>query len=187
MSEVIDETKPVAQITSSEQGELRNRRNDSVYVAANRRPSVDSVPEREQAPPVRADRNLNSVDVACLIINKMIGTGIFTAPVSTLLATNSKGLVLLFWILGFIYTLISMCLYLELARELPMSGGELVIDVSVFIKREDTDSVHRSIWIACSEHPGFWPTRCIRYISSLSIRLLPTAFKPATTSYSLPM
>ncbi|CZR51708.1 uncharacterized protein PAC_01585 [Phialocephala subalpina] len=69
---------------------------------------------------------LKTFDVFSLIVNKMIGTGIFTAPVQVLLATQSKQLALGLWALGFIYTIMSMFLYLDYAVFLPYTGGELV-------------------------------------------------------------
>jgi hypothetical protein len=48
---------------------------------------------------------LNTFDVFSLIVNKMVGTGIFTAPAQVLLATQSKQLALALWALGFIYTI----------------------------------------------------------------------------------
>jgi hypothetical protein len=49
---------------------------------------------------------LNSRDVCAFIVNKMIGTGIFSAPPTVLLLTRSKGEALGLWVLGFVYTLI---------------------------------------------------------------------------------
>lgn len=48
---------------------------------------------------------LNSRDVCAFIVNKMIGTGIFTTPPTVLLLTRSKGEAIGLWILGFVYTL----------------------------------------------------------------------------------
>jgi hypothetical protein len=98
--------------------------------------------ERPAIPPPRP---LTKWDVASLIINKMIGTGIFTAPWTVLSMTRSPGLALGLWIIGFIYTGIrfepiisyarlvinlldsySMLVYLEFARKLPHTGGELI-------------------------------------------------------------
>lgn len=64
--------------------------------------------------------------MASLIINKMIGSGIFFGPYAVLVATQNKTIAVVFWILGFIYTMFSMWLYLEYARDLPYTGGELV-------------------------------------------------------------
>jgi hypothetical protein len=97
-------------------------------------------------PEVSPPRELSTWDVASLIINKMIGTGIFTAPWTVLSMTKSPGLALGLWIIGFIYTgirfepvilngrtlvinisnLCSMLVYLEFARKLPHTGGELI-------------------------------------------------------------
>ena len=71
------------------------------------------------------------------------GTGIFLQPPAVLLLTRNKGEALGLWALGFAYTIVrythfirevckfakiclSMLLYLEFARKLPHSGGELV-------------------------------------------------------------
>ena len=92
-------------------------------------------------------RKLTWWDVAALIINKMIGTGIFSGPPTVLLYTGKKSTALWLWAAGFVYTLIryaivsdrllevailliwkylSMTLYLEYSRKLPYTGGELV-------------------------------------------------------------
>ncbi|OBT52025.1 hypothetical protein VE04_06969, partial [Pseudogymnoascus sp. 24MN13] len=71
-------------------------------------------------------RPLNSRDVCAFIVNKMVGTGIYTTPPVVLLLTRSKGEALGLWFIGFVYTLISMTIYLEYARKLPHTGGELI-------------------------------------------------------------
>lgn len=75
---------------------------------------------------VREIRNLSSWDVAALITNKMIGTGIFTGPSIVLQFTLNKKLAIGLWAFGMVYTLLSMILYIEYARKLPFTGGELV-------------------------------------------------------------
>jgi hypothetical protein len=51
-------------------------------------------------------RPLNSRDVCSFIVNKMVGTGIYTTPPVVLLLTRSKGEALGLWFVGFVYTLI---------------------------------------------------------------------------------
>ena len=51
-------------------------------------------------------RQLTWVDVAALIINKMVGTGIFTGPFAVLRSTNNKTVAVSLWALGFLYTII---------------------------------------------------------------------------------
>ncbi|KAF2184946.1 hypothetical protein K469DRAFT_167604 [Zopfia rhizophila CBS 207.26] len=75
---------------------------------------------------IEVHRKLTWWDVASLIINKMIGTGIFTGPPMILLYTGKKSSALWIWAGGFVYILISMTLYLEFSRKLPYTGGELV-------------------------------------------------------------
>lgn len=53
---------------------------------------------------VEAHRDLSWLDVAALIVNKTVGTGIFTGPASALLYTQNKQTVIVLWLLGFVYT-----------------------------------------------------------------------------------
>jgi hypothetical protein len=55
---------------------------------------------------VAFNRKLTWWDVSALIINKMIGTGIFTGPPTILLYTGNKTTALCLWAGGFAYTLI---------------------------------------------------------------------------------
>lgn len=85
---------------------------------------------------------LASFDVFALIVNKMLGTGIFTSPSLVLALTGSREKAIAFWVVGFIYSIIrytfrltiltnadclrSMFLYLGFAAVLPYNTGELV-------------------------------------------------------------
>ena len=55
---------------------------------------------------VKEIRDLSSLDVAALIINKMIGTGIFTGPTQVLQYTLNKNLAIGLWAFGMVYTLL---------------------------------------------------------------------------------
>lgn len=57
-----------------------------------------------------APRPLNSRDVCSFIVNKMVGTGIYTTPPVVLLLTRSKGEALGLWFVGFLYTLVRYAL-----------------------------------------------------------------------------
>lgn len=63
-------------------------------------PNIDDDPRIESA------RDQTELDVAALIVNKMIGTGIFTGPSSVLLYTHNKSVAIGLWVLGFSYTLL---------------------------------------------------------------------------------
>ncbi|KAF1925388.1 uncharacterized protein M421DRAFT_423716 [Didymella exigua CBS 183.55] len=69
---------------------------------------------------------LTILDVAALILNKQIGTGIFTTPGAVLLSTGSKGLSVALWTIGGFWTLIFLLIYLEFGDAFPYNGGELV-------------------------------------------------------------
>jgi hypothetical protein len=68
-----------------------------------------STPAADQPAPLRNSPSeatlLGSFDVFALIVNKMIGTGIYTAPSTVLLYTGSKQLSLGLWGVGFFYTI----------------------------------------------------------------------------------
>jgi hypothetical protein len=57
-------------------------------------------------PRVQQMRTLSTWDVAALIANKMIGTGIFTGPTLVLRYTLNKNVAIGLWTLGFLYTLL---------------------------------------------------------------------------------
>ena len=91
--------------------------------------------ERSQRPDLGDwdERNLSAhrppltiLDVAALILNKQIGTGIFTTPGTVLLSTQSKGLSVALWTIGGFWTLMFLFIYLEFGEALPYNGGELV-------------------------------------------------------------
>ncbi|KAF4968332.1 hypothetical protein FSARC_4278 [Fusarium sarcochroum] len=69
---------------------------------------------------------LDTFDVFALIVNKMIGTGIYTTPAAVYLMTGSKTVTMGLFVVGFAYTIFSMVLYLDYAKMLPFKGGELV-------------------------------------------------------------
>ena len=90
---------------------------------------------------------LGTLDVFSFIVNKMIGTGVYSAPATTYLLTGDKRVALGLWVAGLIYSFIrfvrpparlchslsfgaymptSMGLYLDYAAALPYTGGELV-------------------------------------------------------------
>jgi hypothetical protein len=78
------------------------------------RGSCDSPPIVRNAP--REATLLGPFDVFSLIVNKMIGTGIYTAPTTVLLLTGDKQLSLGLWGVGFVYT-IMRCAEPKLAVE----------------------------------------------------------------------
>ncbi|KAK4172576.1 putative permease [Triangularia setosa] len=71
------------------------------------------------------ERKLGTWSTAFLIINRVVGAGIFSTPSSIILSINSVGMTLLFWVLGGIMTF-WLFVYLEYGTALPRSGGEKV-------------------------------------------------------------
>ena len=78
--------------------------------------------------------------VSKLILNKIIGTGIYVSPRVVLAATESKGISLVLWLMGCVVTWAgfvapstklsrtnrhSLLIYLEYGIRWPVTGGEL--------------------------------------------------------------
>jgi hypothetical protein len=80
--------------------------------------------------------NLSILDVAALVLNKQIGTGIFSTPGLVLASTRSKGLSIALWSIGGLWTTLFLLVYLEFGNALPFNGGELVYLDEVFYKPE---------------------------------------------------
>ena len=96
---------------------------------------IDAYPfDRRDAPfeHEEADRQpahgikLTTFDVFALIVNKMIGSGIYIAPSSVLVLTGNKSTAMWLWVAGFAYTIFSMVIYLGYSAVFPYTGGELV-------------------------------------------------------------
>lgn len=88
-----------------------------------RRENSDNWDERDAVVP---RSNLTELDVAALIMNKMIGTGWATTPGSVLLYTKSKGMSVALWTVGGLWTGLFLLVYLEFGNALPFNGGELI-------------------------------------------------------------
>ncbi|PVG03930.1 amino acid transporter [Serendipita vermifera] len=69
-------------------------------------------------------RKLGVTSSVFLIINKMIGTGIFSTPSGIYRATGSVGVSLFLWVIGGILTFTGLSVYLEFGLQIPLSGGE---------------------------------------------------------------
>ncbi|KAH8744408.1 amino acid/polyamine transporter I, partial [Hyaloscypha finlandica] len=71
-------------------------------------------------------RDLGVIDVAALIINKQIGTGIFTTPGLVLSLTGSKTTSIIMWFCGGIWAFLCVIIYVEFGSTFPFNGGELI-------------------------------------------------------------
>ncbi|KAK9460896.1 amino acid permease-domain-containing protein [Lipomyces oligophaga] len=59
-----------------------------------------------------------------LILNKMIGTGIFSTPSGVFLAVGSVGWSIMIWVIGGILSLTGLSVFLEFGLAIPKNGGE---------------------------------------------------------------
>ncbi|KAH6889656.1 amino acid permease-domain-containing protein [Thelonectria olida] len=70
------------------------------------------------------DRKIGITGAVFLILNKMIGTGIFSTPSSIFAATGSVGISLFLWVIGGLLTFFGLSVFLEFGLAIPLSGGE---------------------------------------------------------------
>ncbi|KAK0389708.1 hypothetical protein NLU13_3281 [Sarocladium strictum] len=80
---------------------------------------------------------LSFTDAACLVINRMIGTGIYASPQAVIRGTNSAGGAILLWFAGTLVSLAGVHVYIEyglnvprfvidgVEQAVPRSGGDL--------------------------------------------------------------
>ncbi|KAF4510261.1 hypothetical protein G6O67_002163 [Ophiocordyceps sinensis] len=70
------------------------------------------------------DRKLGVLGTVFLILNRMVGTGVFSTPSSIFAATGSVGISLILWLVGGILAFFGLSVYLEFGLAIPRSGGE---------------------------------------------------------------
>ncbi|KAI1432538.1 amino acid transporter [Xylaria sp. CBS 124048] len=69
-------------------------------------------------------RKIGITGATFLILNKMIGTGIFSTPSSVFAATGSVGVSIMLWVIGGLLTFCGLSVWLEFGLAIPRSGGE---------------------------------------------------------------
>ncbi|KAK3369226.1 amino acid permease-domain-containing protein [Lasiosphaeria ovina] len=117
--------------------------------------AVGGGPYRPQEDPTEIERDpletgaLETFDVFALIVNKMIGTGIYSAPATIFMLTGRKWLTLVLFFIGFIHSLLSTTMYLDYASVWPYTGGELI-----YIDEITADKVEYPPEIQPAEHPS---------------------------------
>ncbi|KAL2270446.1 hypothetical protein VTJ83DRAFT_2630 [Remersonia thermophila] len=79
------------------------------------------------------DRKLGTWSTAFLIINRVVGSGIYSTPSGIIHSINSVGITLIFWVIGGVMTF-CLFVYLEYGTALPRSGGEKVYLERVYRK-----------------------------------------------------
>lgn len=73
---------------------------------------------------LHADEKLGVLSSSLLMLNKMIGTGIFSVPSSVYALTGSIGGSIFLWLLGGIAAYAGLNVYLEFGLKIPKSGGD---------------------------------------------------------------
>ncbi|KAK3372991.1 amino acid permease-domain-containing protein [Lasiosphaeria ovina] len=71
-----------------------------------------------------AKRQIGIVSATFLIVNRVIGTGIFATPGTILALSGSVGLSLFIWVTGMLIALAGTAVFVELGTGLPTNGGE---------------------------------------------------------------
>jgi len=82
----------------------------------------DSIGRVQQAR--EAKRQIGVVSATFLIVNRVIGTGIFATPSAILSLSGSVGLALFIWVAGMLIAFAGTAVYLEFGTAIPRNGGE---------------------------------------------------------------
>ncbi|KAK8879025.1 high-affinity methionine permease [Apiospora arundinis] len=80
--------------------------------------------QRVQKIAIAESRKIGVTGAVFLILNKMIGTGIFSTPSSVFAATGSVGVAIMLWVIGGVLTFCGLSVFLEFGLAIPRSGGE---------------------------------------------------------------
>ncbi|CAO1629887.1 unnamed protein product [Sympodiomycopsis kandeliae] len=70
-------------------------------------------------------RQLGLVSTVFLIVNRIIGTGVFATTSTILAQSGSVGMSLLYWVIGAVIAACGFAVYAEFASTVPKNGGEL--------------------------------------------------------------
>lgn len=90
----------------------------------NQDPEIGKI-ESAQYQEIEDDSNkLGVLSTVFLLLNKMVGTGIFSIPSSIYLLTGSVGASILLWTIGGIIAFCGFSVYLEFGLKIPKSGAE---------------------------------------------------------------
>ncbi|KAF2196989.1 amino acid transporter [Delitschia confertaspora ATCC 74209] len=87
-------------------------------------PEFEVVVKDENTYSYSDSRKMGVTGAVFLILNKMIGTGIFSTPSGIFAATGSVGVSIVLWIIGGIITFAGLSVFLEFGLAIPISGGE---------------------------------------------------------------
>lgn len=71
-----------------------------------------------------AKRQIGVVSATFLIVNRVIGTGIFATPGAILSLSGSVGLSLFMWVAGMLIAGAGTAVYMEFGTAIPRNGGE---------------------------------------------------------------
>jgi APA family basic amino acid/polyamine antiporter len=73
---------------------------------------------------MKPDARFGLTTLTCVVIASMIGSGVFTTSGFSIAALGSAERVLVAWCIGGVVAICGAIAYGELARRLPVSGGE---------------------------------------------------------------
>ncbi|KAJ3775842.1 high affinity methionine permease [Lentinula raphanica] len=66
------------------------------------------------------------ISVIFLNVSRIIGVGVFVTPATILLGVGSVGLSMVYWVIGFLFSAASLCVYLEYLCYYPQRSGGIV-------------------------------------------------------------
>lgn len=84
----------------------------------------ESPPENRGVVTPEGQRSIGIISAVFLILNRIIGTGIFATPATIYSLAGSVGLSLILWAVGSLIALSGLMVYMEWGSQIPKNGGE---------------------------------------------------------------
>ncbi|KAJ9123357.1 hypothetical protein QFC22_001556 [Naganishia vaughanmartiniae] len=107
--------------SESDEKELQQQKNKD-FSTADVEAEVASVKDFEDLP---QGRSLGLMSATFLMVNRMVGTGVFATTSTILSQSGSVGMSLIYWVIGAVIAAAGYAVYAEFATAIPRNGGEL--------------------------------------------------------------
>ena len=112
----------VSSLKDQQHGISKDGLRDDVEVQESLSSSVQPGSDGEELP---QGRQLGLVSATFLIVNRIVGTGVFATTSTILNQSGSVGMSLIYWLIGAVIAMTGYFVYAEFASAMPHNGGEL--------------------------------------------------------------
>ncbi|KAA8903666.1 amino acid permease-domain-containing protein [Sphaerosporella brunnea] len=112
--------------TNAGEGSLSHTQSSTTATSVGKAARPSNSLDRVVYAPMAEQKKLGYFSTACLIISKVIGTGVFAKPSVVLQNSGGKAVSLGLWFACGLMSLAGLIIYVELGIAMPFSGGEVI-------------------------------------------------------------